>query len=47
MWMVKRLKMMATSNKEIILSYVQQVRSAVEIANPVWQPDLTVSESWT
>ena len=44
MWVVKRLKLLGASKKQLILTNVQQVRSALEIAVPVWQPGLTVSE---
>ena len=36
--------MMGASRNPLILTYVQQVRSVLEMAVPVWQPGLTVSE---
>ena len=42
--MVKRLKALGASLNQLKLTYIQQVRSVLEIAVPAWQPGLTIAE---
>ena len=44
MWMVKRLRSMGATPETMKLAYIQQVRSVLEIAVPVWNPGLSISE---
>ena len=44
MWMVKRLKSMGAIPETMKLAYIQQVRSVLEIAGPVWNSGLSLSE---
>ena len=44
MWTIKWLKLLGASRKQLILTYIQQVRSVLEIAVPVWLPGLTIGE---
>ena len=43
MWMLKRLKSLGANRNQLILIYIQQVRSVLEIAVPVWHPGLSIS----
>ena len=43
MWMLKRLKNLGASKNQLKITYIQQVRSVLEMAVPVWHPGLTIS----
>ena len=43
MWMIRRLKLLGASTKELVDVYAKQVRSILEQAVPVWSPSLTIS----
>ena len=44
LWMLRRLKLLGASQLELLDVYQKQVRSVLELAVPVWQPALTISE---
>ena len=43
-WILKRLKNLGASRKQLIDVYVKQIRSILELAVPVWQPGLTLED---
>ena len=44
LWVLRRLKILGASEKELLDVYQKQVRSVLELAVPVWQPALTTQE---
>ena len=44
LWILRRLKLLGASEKELLDVYQKQVRSVLELAVPVWQPALTAQE---
>ena len=45
LWMLRRLKALGATEKELVDVYEKQVRSLLELAVPVWHPALTQQES--
>ena len=45
MWIIKRLKSMGANLEQLKLDFFQQVRSVLEIAVPVWNSSLTISDT--
>ena len=45
LWVLRRLKALGATESELLDVYEKQVRSILELAVPVWQPALTLSES--
>ena len=45
LWMLRRLKLVGANTEELLDVYQKQVRSMMELAVPVWEPNLTVAES--
>ena len=43
-WMIKRLKNLGASVSQMLEVYFKQVRSILELAVPVWQSSLTISD---
>ena len=43
-WILKRLKNLGASRKQLIDVYLKQIRSILELAVPVWQPTLTLED---
>ena len=44
MWLIKRLKLIGATTKQLIEVYTQQVRIVLEVAVPVWHPTLKISD---
>ena len=40
MWMMRRLKRLAASNEGLLDTYIKQIRSILELADPLWHPAL-------
>ena len=45
LWIIRNLKELGTNQTEIVDIYVKQVRVMAELAVPVWEPGLTMSQS--
>jgi hypothetical protein len=45
LWMIRRLKLLGASQKELLDVYTKQIRSVLEYAAVVWHPGLTVNNS--
>ena len=45
MWWLRRLKSLGASDSQLMTVYIQQIRSVMEMACPVWHPGLTVHEA--
>ena len=45
LWVLRRLKALGATESELLDVYEKQVRSILELAVPVWQPALILSES--
>ena len=43
-WILKRLKNLGASRKQLIYVYVRQIRRILELAVPVWHPSLTLED---
>ena len=43
-WVLKRLKNLGASRKQLIDVYTKQIRSVLELAVPVWHPTLTLED---
>ena len=44
LWMLRRLKGLGATRKELLDVYQKQVRSVLELAVPVWHPAITLQE---
>ena len=44
MWMIRRLKSLGADLDDMLDVYCKQIRSILELAVPVWQPNLTTHE---
>ena len=42
MWLMRRLKRLAASNEGLLDTYIKQIRSILELADPLWHPALPV-----
>ena len=45
LWMIRRLKLIGASQKELLDVYTKQIRSVLEYAAVVWHPGLTINSS--
>lgn len=45
LWIIRNLRKLGTKQAELVDVYAKQVRVMVELAVPVWEPGLTISES--
>ena len=44
MWIIRRLKLIGETSKQLLEVYIQQVRSVLEVAVPVWYPALSIRD---
>ena len=44
LWMLRRLKQYGANSEKLLYVYIKQIRSALELAVPVWQSRFTMQE---
>ena len=46
LWMLRKLKVFGANQTEMVDVYTKQIRSVLELAVPVWEPGLTMGDSY-